>query len=494
MTDRRRAALYSRVSTIDQATEESISLKAQTEDMEHYCEAQGLTIVDQYQDIESGTKATRRDFQRMLADAKRGRFDTIVCWKIDRLSRGLYPAARLMEVVEAHGITLQAVKDTIDLKTFGLMAAVGKIEIDNFKERSRMGKQGRAKQGRVPCGVLPYGYRTGSNGKPEIDEEQAKVIRQLFAMYISPARYTVPYILETLRMEYGFQLSRGHLYNLLGSRAYIGTWTFEGIEVPAPCIIDDATFAKAQQTKKDKLTRAPAGSTKPVYLLEGLLRCANCGRRVVARTRRERRASGPQVKQYYRCTGYTPACRPRPYIQASLLEKKVWHEIADVLRRPDLVVDRFNITEAGDALEDDIKVASKEVARWIGRKERLVSLFVSEAIDRSEFDHQLRFIQEPAEAAETHLANLKHRQGQQDASTEICERFLASAKMYADNLADMDLNARQELLRTVIASATLDYDNQTRYRLNVPAAPRIYASSAEAAEDGRILSDTSAWT
>ena len=189
MTDRRRAALYSRVSTIDQATEESISLKAQTENMEHYCEAQGLTIVDQYQDIESGTKATRRDFQRMLADAKRGRFDTIVCWKIDRLSRGLYPAARLMEVVEAHGITLQAVKDTIDLKTFGLMAAVGKIEIDNFKERSRMGKQGRAKQGRVPCGVLPYGYRTGSNGKPEIDEEQAKVIRQLFAMYISPARY-----------------------------------------------------------------------------------------------------------------------------------------------------------------------------------------------------------------------------------------------------------------------------------------------------------------
>ena len=165
-----------------------------------------------------------------------------------------------------------------------------------------------------------------------------------------------------------------------------------------------------------------------------------------------------------------------------------------MLRRPDLVVDRFNITEAGDALEDDIKVASKEVARWIGRKERLVSLFVSEAIDRSEFDHQLRFIQEPAEAAETHLANLKHRQGQQDASTEICERFLASAKMYADNLADMDLNARQELLRTVIASATLDYDNQTRYRLNVPAAPRIYASSAEAAEDGRILSDTSAWT
>ena len=37
-----------------------------------------------------------------VADARRGLFDTIVCWKSDRLSRGMYPAAALMEVVEAH--------------------------------------------------------------------------------------------------------------------------------------------------------------------------------------------------------------------------------------------------------------------------------------------------------------------------------------------------------------------------------------------------------
>ena len=62
----------------------------------------------------------------MLADAKSGRFDTIVCWKSDRLSRGMYPAAALMEVVEAHQIQLEAVMDAIDMKTFGLMAAIGK--------------------------------------------------------------------------------------------------------------------------------------------------------------------------------------------------------------------------------------------------------------------------------------------------------------------------------------------------------------------------------
>ena len=47
----------------------------------------------------------------MLADARQGRFDTIVCWKSDRLSWGMYPAAALMEVVEAHQIRLEAVLD-----------------------------------------------------------------------------------------------------------------------------------------------------------------------------------------------------------------------------------------------------------------------------------------------------------------------------------------------------------------------------------------------
>ena len=64
----------------------------------------------------------------MLADARRGRFDTIVCWKSDRLSRGMFPAATLMEIVEAHQIRLETVMDAIDMTTFGLMAAIGKIE------------------------------------------------------------------------------------------------------------------------------------------------------------------------------------------------------------------------------------------------------------------------------------------------------------------------------------------------------------------------------
>ena len=93
MTEQR-AAIYSRVSTASQAEEDKTSLSEQTADMEAYCERHGYEIVERYQDVGSGQKKDRAQFQRMLADARQGRFDTIVCWKSDRLSRGDVPRRR----------------------------------------------------------------------------------------------------------------------------------------------------------------------------------------------------------------------------------------------------------------------------------------------------------------------------------------------------------------------------------------------------------------
>ena len=95
-----RAAIYARVSDKSQDTEDKTSISEQIGDMEAYCERRGLAITARYQEVGRGWSKKRPEFQRMLADARRERFDTIVCWKSDRLSRGMYPAATLMEVVE----------------------------------------------------------------------------------------------------------------------------------------------------------------------------------------------------------------------------------------------------------------------------------------------------------------------------------------------------------------------------------------------------------
>ena len=228
-----RAAIYARVSDKSQDTEDKTSISEQIGEgeMEAYCEGKGLTITARYQEVGRGWSKKRPEFQRMLADARKGRFDTIVCWKSDRLSRGMYPAAALMEVVEAHQIRLGAVMDAIDMKTFGLMAAIGKIELDNFRERATLGKRGTAKQGRVPTGGLPYGYRSGEDGRPEVVEEQAEVVRRIFQMYLhegigSPS-IAVRLTDEGIPTQTGKLLWRqSYIHYVLANATYTGTWVY----------------------------------------------------------------------------------------------------------------------------------------------------------------------------------------------------------------------------------------------------------------------------
>ena len=227
----KRAAIYARVSDKSQAEDDKTSLSEQIGDMEAHCEDKGMTVTARYQEVGRGWSKKRPEFQRMLADAKRGRFDTIVCWKSDRLSRGMYPAAALMEVIEAYHINLEAVMDAIDMKTFGLMAAIGKIELDNFRERASMGKRGTAKQGRIPVSNVPYGYRIGDDGRPVIVEEEAEVVRRIYRMCVSDGM-GASVIGQRLNAEavplakLGKRWYDGTIHRILSNETYKGTWWY----------------------------------------------------------------------------------------------------------------------------------------------------------------------------------------------------------------------------------------------------------------------------
>ena len=177
-----RAAAYTRVSTEKQAEDDKVSLGEQVKDIAAYCLDKGYTLVKEYQDVGSGASKRRAAFQRLLRDAQDGLFDVIVCWKSDRLSRGLYPAAALSEALEGTDIGLESVKDTIDRNTFEIMAVVGKIELNHIRERARMGARGRVSRGKVN-GTMKYGYRIGDDGKPEVVPEESELVQRIFADY-----------------------------------------------------------------------------------------------------------------------------------------------------------------------------------------------------------------------------------------------------------------------------------------------------------------------
>ena len=506
MTEGNRAAIYARVSDKSQDGEDKTSISEQTGEMEAYCESKGLNITARYQEVGRGWSKKRPEFQRMLADAKRGRFDTIVCWKSDRLSRGMYPAAALMEVVEAHQIRLEAVMDAIDMKTFGLMAAIGKIELDNFRERSTMGKRGTAKQGRVPTGGLPYGYRIGDDGRPEVVEEQAEVVRRIFDMYVnegigSPS-IAVRLTDEGIPTQTGKLLWRqSYIHYVLANATYTGTWVYgkerhisteDGtksydqpretwIEVPVPPLVDEETWERAQKLKKQR-SRGAKRNTKVLYLLQHLLKCGECGhnfhakstwRTTNVRNGKKYRYDLPTPRRYYKCNGMQSLrlrCRERHYIRAERLEEPIWSEVKRVLQNPDLIVAGIDTLDSqeGGGLEEEIAQAERDLRSIQMEEDRAIRLFVSGKITEPQLDHQRRFITERLESARAKLDDYRAREASGTEKRRLMETVLTWARNVGQGLDELTDEQRKEILQMVVEEVVIDRDNNVDITLAIP--------------------------
>ena len=513
----KRAAIYARVSDKSQAEEDKTSLSEQTSEMEAYCERRGLAITARYQEVGRGWSKKRPEFQRMLADARRRRFDTIVCWKSDRLSRGMYPAAALMEVVEAHQIQLEAVMDAIDMKTFGLMAAIGKIELDNFRERSTMGKRGSAKRGRMPAGAPPYGYRTGDDSKPEICEPEAEVVRRIFHMYVHEgmagsaitsrlSRDTAP-----LRNP-GSRWHKAYVSDILGNEVYKGSWWYgrsrwvvteagetvyaqpedAWIRVPFPPLVDEQTWDRAQAVKNQRRVRS-SRNTRIFYLLQHLVTCAECGRLFACRstTRRTTRAKGKAYKydlkipyRHYQCYGMLSdrlRCRERAMIKAERLEELVWSQVKGMIRNPELIVAGIEAldTREEDGLDKRTARAEGDLRKVQTEEERAIRLYVSGKITEDQLDQQRRFILERLEAARARLDDLRARESMASEKRVLLENLVQWAGKFGEGLDDLPDEKRRDVLRLLVDQVVVDSDNNVNITLGIPTEDFVSIEKGE---------------
>ena len=104
-----KAAIYTRVSTADQNPE------LQLREIQDYADRQGWQVVDTYEDVASGAKASRPGLNRLIADAMARKFETILVWKLDRFGRSLVDCLNNIRTLEDRGIPLIAVTQNLDL-------------------------------------------------------------------------------------------------------------------------------------------------------------------------------------------------------------------------------------------------------------------------------------------------------------------------------------------------------------------------------------------
>ena len=145
-----RVAIYARCSTADQ------SVDLQLDGLRDYTEARGFELVEEYVDEGvSGAKVKRPALDRLLADAHRRRFDTVLVWKLDRLGRSLSHLIRVVEQLGSLGVDLMSLGDPgLDTTTphgkliFSIMGAVAEFERDLIRERTRAGMASARKRGK----------------------------------------------------------------------------------------------------------------------------------------------------------------------------------------------------------------------------------------------------------------------------------------------------------------------------------------------------------
>ena len=143
-----RAAIYARVSTLDQEPENQLA------ELRQYVEARGWTAVEYVDRGVSGAKEKRPALDELLGDARRRRFDVVVCWRLDRLGRNLKHLVTLLDELQALGVAFVSLGEGIDCTTpagrlqLHILAALAEFERARIAERVRAGLARARREGR----------------------------------------------------------------------------------------------------------------------------------------------------------------------------------------------------------------------------------------------------------------------------------------------------------------------------------------------------------
>lgn len=415
-----KCAVYARFSSEDQR---EASIDDQVRRCRQFIERHGGTFDEALVFADravSGASMDRPMFSALsrLATATPPLIDVIVTEDLSRVGRDQADLHHFRRSLEYSRVRLIGIADGIDTAaahgslTFSMKGIVAEIYLRDLRDKTLRGLEGRALAGYATGGVA-YGYRLrkelGEDGKPrgsviEIDNEQAKVVRRIFQLYldgeslsgiasilnrekVAPPRVHV----KNRRVGWKDSTIRAFLHN----ESYAGRWRYKAREwrkVPGknkrrPAkrrddqtiaqdrphlrIVDESLWSDVQERLR-AVHRAYAGKKKPgdgpaipnrrsSYLFSSLLHCAVCGSRMTI--------CGGGSASYYRCEGHTKRriCENALSVREDIVRESILDEMRRRLLR-----------------EDALKEARERLARWLGDLRRRLDAERIEVLRRIE--------------------------------------------------------------------------------------------------------------
>lgn len=495
----KRAAIYIRVSSERQA--EGVSPNEQEEACRKLAQERGYSVVSVYRDIEkyrvrgkvvepSGARADRPGLRQMVTDGKNGYFDIIIAWKEDRLYRGLRPMLEVIELVEEHKISIELVKETFDARIAPVKAWAAKMELDSIKERTQMGRIGRAKQGKTlggpGTGFLGYDIH---DGRGVINEEEAEIVRFIFDQVAwgdkdNPGGVNIVEVRRRLIAK-GYRQknagphrvpwARGVIYSILNCETYLGTMKVHAggqvFDVSFPPLIDRETFDRAH-TNMQQRRKYPARNARELgFLLMGKV-YGPCGHRLHYRINRYnhcRLADGTKVRYtrkkplaYGTCSvSYLDGpCDFRQVIRLGEVEQAAWDKIAPFLLDPQNIklVAQKKVSEWVDGrsrLEGDYNRLKSSIAKLQEERQWIITQGRKRILSDKDVESQLAMIGDEEREAHLELSDVKRALNANDGLLQMVDELAGFLKKYegelielaAVKIKDMELEQRRKVQR-----------------------------------------------
>ena len=280
------AVIYARYSSAGQNEQ---SIEGQLRDCYAFAEREGFSVIGEYIDRAlSGRSADKRErFQDMITDAKKGQFQYVIVYKLDRFARNRYDSAVYKHKLKKYGVKVISATENISDNPEGvILEAVLEASAEYYSlqlsQNIKRGFRESMLKGNYTGSTAPIGYKLVDKNLV-IDEEKAQVIKWVFEQYASGINKKV--IINELTAKGVYSPKTGRPYGItafqdaLRSRTYIGILERGDIVVEdaCPAIIDKATFEKVQERLD---ANRKAGATKKArveYILYGKLFCGRCG-------------------------------------------------------------------------------------------------------------------------------------------------------------------------------------------------------------------------
>lgn len=461
-------AIYTRYSSHNQKEE---SIEQQIEECTAFAKANGITVVAIYSDkAVSGRTDRRSDFQRMMRDAEKQKFDVVIAYKSNRIARNMLNALQYEAKLENYGVKTLYAKEEFGNTAAGRFALrnmmnVNQFYSENMAEDIRRGLKDNAEECKVN-GSLPYGYKRGEDGKYAIDEARAAIVREIFSKVVDGIPYAD--IIRSLNSR-GITTKTGRPFNknsfrrMLVNERYIGVYEHSGIRVEGgiPAIISEEVFYTVQRILEDGMNENGAKrKSNSDYLLTGKLYCGECGSPMVGVAGTGRSGA---MHYYYTCKSRRIAkdCE-KENIQREYLEQLVVDMTRACISRSEVVkwlIDGYIALKKQAKETSDIPVMEQEIA---DRKKALANIMkaIEAGIFNSTTSERMKELEEEIQVLERSLKMAKAMYDE-PVDGERMEFYLEKLRNGApDNPA-----YRKELIRTMVKTITL-WDDRIEIEYN----------------------------